>query len=257
MTDLTTITDQPVKIRYPKPANFAPVTTWPEDNPFFGTKTRRCLAWNPNYNRQCLGIARTGKRVCRAHGGNNLSGIASKTWKDGRHSKYLPKGLAEKYQETYADKDLHNLDAELRVVDARMGELFQRVTDEGGSLWVKARDAYQSLVLATKIGNRADINTAMVSMNNYLTQGASEYAAWSELHALIDLRRKLVESITKRQIHLQLFMSYTDVWNFFMAISNVVKANVTDQRVLAALQEAFTAIISRNNVDVVDASFSE
>lgn len=134
---------------------------------------------------------------CRVHGGATPAGPASVHFKHGRHSKLLKdiKGLNAHYERALADPDLLNLDAEIALIDARIGQLLEKVK----------------------------------------APNASVDGIWPQLDALIENRRKLVDTESKRLKDLHAMVSADRVMALVAYVSDAVKRHVKDPVALTAI----------------------
>ncbi len=177
---------------------------------------------------------------CRMHSGAQKRGIASPHFKTGRHSKYLPKRLLERYNQARQDPELFSLREEVAALDARIADVMVRVdTGESGNMWKTAREAFKALELAARREDKVEQGIQFGKMRSILGRGIADYSAWNELTGLFDKRRRLVESERKRRVEEQLTMTLEEGMNLMTAMTMAVKQNVEDRATLAAIQDAF------------------
>lgn len=161
------------------------------------THARACGAKNKRG-----GICRTSKGLgpngrCRMHNGFAAIGPAASNFKHGRHSVLLKdiKGLGEHYERALADPDLLRLDAEVALTDARIGSLLEKVK-----------------------GPRASVD-----------------GIWPQLEGLIETRRKLVDTESKRLKDLHAMVSVDRVMLIVSYLADSVKKHVKDREVQTAI----------------------
>jgi len=100
-------------------------------------------------------------------------------------SKYLPTRLADAYQQALNDPDLVSLSSDIALMDVRLGEVLAKLdTGEAGAIW----DDLQEACREGSIDRIAGL----------VARGANEYRQWEDILPLIEQRRKLVESESKR-----------------------------------------------------------
>lgn len=183
---------------------------------------------------------------CRFHGGKTPGGIASPHFKTGRYSKYLPARLSDRYHESLTDPDLLELRSEIAVLDARMGELIERIdTGESGAAWVAARLALQQYNESELDGDKAKKVAAMRQLEEALERGAADYAIWSEIAAMTEQRRKLVESERKRLVDMQQVITSDRAMLLIGAVVDIIRRNVTDRGMLSGINRELTALLNR------------
>lgn len=170
------------------------------------TAPRRCKAHliHTGGKKRCRKHAVVGKHVCEIHGGATPRGLASVHTTHGRYSKDLPTRLAARYSDAKADPDLVNLSSEIALLDVRIGDVAAKIgTGEAGAIWTALRKAHGKMTQARQDGDNLALVTALVAIDKLITEGASDYQQWGEIVGLVDQRRKLVESESKRVSMLQ------------------------------------------------------
>lgn len=195
----------------------------------------------------CKSLAMANGR-CRMHGGATPKGIASPQFVTGRYSKYMPPRLLERYQEAADDPELLELRHEIMLVDARLGDLLKRVDNgEALTLWEKARKANIEIQKAVHDENYGRLMVQCVELDYLIGSGLADYAAWSEIQALLDQRRKLVESERKRLVEAQQLITSEQAMTLVSALLDSVRRNVPDRSALSAIQAEFISLVNRGN----------
>lgn len=210
---------------------------------------------NPNKKR-CGAKTRSGEPCknwgmtngrCRMHGGKSLRGIASPSYVHGRHSKYLPTRMAERYVESVNDPELLNLSAEIALVDARVSDVLGRVdSGESGRRWRQLGSLRSEFMAAQRREDQQGMADALADILNGIRQGQADFEAWSEVVDLLERRRRLVESEQKRRIAMQLVVKVEEAVGAMHQIADVVRGAVlehvddgaTRRRVLGDVQHA-------------------
>ena len=185
---------------------------------------------------------------CKFHGGASLAGPAHPNWKDGRHSKYLPAGLAARYVAGRNDPNLIALRDEVALVDVRVGELLEAIGETGNAkLWKDAREKFDAFKGARTTGPGAieAARAALQQVDKVLTRGLSVSATWDELRDTLDLRRKLTEAETRRMKDLHQMISIERAVALMASLIDVVKENVTDRHAQAAIVDHFRRLVGR------------
>jgi hypothetical protein len=170
---------------------------------------------------------------CSKHGGKSLAGIASPTFKTGRHSKYLPARLQERYAASVADPELLALREDIALLDARLGELLERVdTGESESLWLRLDEAWSAYERLPDASPKKSEARGLVAW--LIRTGATDYAAWGEIQAIVEQRRKLSESEQKRLVAMQQLITTEQAMLFVAAVMDAARQTVTNRNDLAA-----------------------
>lgn len=156
-------------------------------------------SWTPDEPKRCRSVILMTNGRCRKHGGATPSGMASVHYRNGRHSKYLPERLIERYQEALSDPEMHSLEGEIALVDARISDLLGS-SDEGGAtnIFLEIADAWTALEYAKADGVDFEIIKAERRISKAIVEGKQEQLIWEEIRQLQEQRRKLVLAEAKR-----------------------------------------------------------
>jgi hypothetical protein len=179
-----------------------------------------------------------GRSVCHIHGGKSLSGIASPTFIHGRYSASLPARLSAQYQESQRDPRLLELRDDISLLDARLGDLLKRVdTGESGALWGKLLTAKAELASVGGTSTEATLKRQAIMgyILDLIAKGHADHQAWRELGAVIEQRRKLVESERKRLVESQQMITTERAMLLLGAVVGVIKEHISDRATLAAI----------------------
>jgi len=169
--------------------------------------------------------------------------VAAPGFKHGRYSKYLPGRLVGRYEEARADPELLALRDEIALVDVRVVELLQRLeTGESPRGWAQLRGVYDSLERAQSNNDAQGIATALQTFESIIEGGGQEDATWGETIALLNQRRKLVESERKRLVEMQQMITTEQALALLARIQRVILDNVDDRRVITAISAEFKRI---------------
>jgi hypothetical protein len=203
-----------------------------------------CAAKKTN-GEPCKAQAVRGKRVCRVHGGMTPGGIASPHYKDGRYSRFLPARLGPRYQEARADGELLALREDIALTDARLSDLLSRVdTGESGALWRSLMAARDELLARRKASDTLGQMAALNLIMELISQGHADYRAWGEVAAVLDQRRRLVESERKRLVEMQQTLTVEKAMLLIGAIGGIIKAHVADRNTLNAISRDISSLVA-------------
>jgi hypothetical protein len=176
---------------------------------------------------------------CYRHGGATPNGIAANNYQGKGYSKYLPQRVLQDYNYALNDPALLELRGEMALIEARMSDVLRQLgTGESGQTWRTVQDAMRELLAALQM-QPPDPNAQALALNTLRTtidRGAGDYALWNELGDLIDRKRKLVESETRRTIAAKQFVTLDKLGLFVDAFQSAVLAEVQDRGTLARIQ---------------------
>jgi hypothetical protein len=161
---------------------------------------------------------------------------ASGTYKDGRYSRFLPSRLLARYREAEKDTELTSLRSELALVDARLADLLSRVdTGESGARWWALLRAHRAFKRARTSADVAAMQEALIAIEMHLDAGTQDYEAWYDVCELIEQRRKLADSETRRLVTLQQMISAEQAMLLIGVIVDIIAWHITDRQVLAQI----------------------
>ncbi|MEO8483344.1 MAG: HGGxSTG domain-containing protein [Acidobacteriota bacterium] len=185
---------------------------------------------------------------CKLHGGASLVGPAHPNFRTGRHSKYLQLQFSERYQQGLNDPRLLGLRDDVALIDVRISELLEAVGETGNTrLWKDARAKFDAFKGAADKG-KDGIGAARVmldALDKVLTDGLSRASTWDELADRLDLRRRLVDSETKRQKDLFEMITTDQAMRIVGQFIDEVKQRVKDPELLTALSNHFSRLAPR------------
>src|SRR5262249_31764372 len=104
------------------------------------TTSRRSTARSKTRGQQCKNPAVHPTDKCRSHGGLSLRGVAHPQYKNGAHSKYLPRHLKRDYHRAVKDPELLSLRSEVALLAARELELTKALAQTEAPPWGLAVD---------------------------------------------------------------------------------------------------------------------
>lgn len=184
------------------------------------------------------GTAHVGSGRCKLHGGATPRGYVLPHTTHGRYSKDLPTKLAERYRVAEQDTALYELRDEIQLIDARLGELVDRLnTGETIDAWERLQIARQIYLDARNDEDIPRQNQAIASILGIVEHGGSEYFAWREILDYIERRRKLVESERKRLVQLQQMISTERLLGRVGYIVDVIRRHVHDRDVIRRISD--------------------
>lgn len=207
-----------------------------------GDKSWKCPECGED--RHCLVRVSQLGDACRVHGGASLKGLASKSLKTGRYSKYMPARMVDRYLEAVEDDELLSLRSEVAVMEARMAELFQAL-DRGDSVgrWEKLKDTLENLTRANRAGNKQATATALYRLTSLIREGAAERETWDEIYKCMEQKRRLSTAESDRLVQMQQMISYEQAMMFMRVVMVAVKDEIDDKLVLHRIGERVRSVI--------------
>lgn len=182
---------------------------------------------------------------CYMHGGPTPVGIALPQFRTGRHSKYMPARLIERYQASLSDPELLNLRDDIALIDARLTALLERVDiGESATLWEQVSDAWDAYQRVRGNGTKTEVE-ALGLVDWLIRRGTNEYRAWAEVQTAIEQRRKLTDSEQKRLVAMQQMVTAEQALGFVAALQDSVRRHVSDRAILQAIALDMAALVNR------------
>jgi hypothetical protein len=180
---------------------------------------------------------------CHLHGGKSLKGPASGTYQGKGYSKYFPsKKLGEIFARSFEDPDLTRLRKDLAIVETRLVELIQSLeSEQSGTLWTQIRKKHREL-RRSKPGS-AKSAKLLREIGGLIERGSSDHFIWKEIGEQIELRRRLLDSETKRVLAAHQVMTAEEVRMLIDAVGNLIREHVKDRQSLQKISEGLVQFI--------------
>lgn len=189
---------------------------------------------------------------CYLHGGKSLQGIASPRYVGRGYSKYLPPRMLGDYQDALHDPDLIELRRELALVESRTLDLLKRIdSKEPAQAWRALQEVAAGLGMAIRLNDARGQETAHTALLNLIQEGLTDSTLWGEIGALIESKRRLVETEQKRLVSLKVYVTLEQAALMFDAIVDAVTRHVTDSQTLSAIQADWSGIFRRADRSIV------
>jgi hypothetical protein len=180
------------------------------------------------------------------HGGSSaqqeLVGAANPAFKHGRYSRALPVDLGERYAEALASSDLLSLRDEVAVLEARIAELLAAAAP-AREHWAAAGAAFADMRRASATGDAAAMTTAASRLDAALRAGSRSGAAWSEVAALMERKRRMARDEVRRLQALGQTITAERAMVLVAALADSVMRNVTDTAARARVRDDFARLV--------------
>lgn len=212
---------------------------------------KQCTAMSKRSGKQCRGpaIAGSPNQKCRMHGGNSAHAIgpANKSYRTGRHSKFLPAKMAELYEEALANPSLIEMNDHIALLEARIQDVLAGL-DEGepNPKWSNIREVWDRIQTAL-LGKDMDTTmSAMEEMNGLLDAGDKFDRTWIEVGGTMEQLRKMTDTEVKRKKDLHQMIPIERVTILMGAVGDAVKRNVTNPDEIAAVYRDIALLYGGN-----------
>ncbi len=180
---------------------------------------------------------------CHLHGGKSLKGPASGTYQGKGYSKYFPsKKLGKIFARSLEDPELTKLRKDLAIVETRLVDLIQSLSSEqSGTLWKQLRK--KQLELKRSKPNSAKATKLLKEIGELIQRGSSDHFIWKEIGQQIELRRRLLDSETKRVLAAHQVMTAEEVKILIDAVATLIRDHVKDRQTLQKITEGLIEFI--------------
>ena len=190
-----------------------------------------------------------GRERCGLHGGLTPRGPESANYKHGLRSDYMPSALAIKYTQALSDPTLLNLDKDVALIESRLMQLLAELESPGAG-WPSIIKGASQIEAARGSGDVNALKEALDGLLSAIKSGESEQNRWIEIGALIEARRRIIDTIGKQQIRAQEALTLDRASVLFSALARAVTRNVSDKVALERVLTDFQSIVGRESLPV-------
>lgn len=145
---------------------------------------------------------------CYWHGGATPIAAAAHI-KHGKYSKYLPTAMQDQYNRAISDPELLASRHEIAVMDARLCQLLERVSEQ--------------------------LEQGLINTND-------DRESWREIRDTFESRRRQVETEHKRLVAMQQMITVEQALGLQARLVDIVTRHVTDKAALAAIASEVVAL---------------
>lgn len=210
----------------------------------------KCTSKSKQSGERCRNYPHPGMEVCWIHGGKSLKGIASPTFKHGKHSVYanvLSQALSPHFDAVQETNTLMELGEDLTLHRALILQVLESgERGEAGELWVKLKEAWRDYQKAKKarLGEgHTSPEEALAMVGFLISEGYSEYMSRIELRQMLQERARLVEAEGKRVERAQASVRSDEVRMVIARVVESVRRNVPDTDARSAIQADLMALV--------------
>lgn len=183
----------------------------------------------------------SGTEVCHMHGGKTPKGMNHPAFKHGQTSRYFPHGnLVELYNEAADGGSYTEQRSEIDLTTAMINEVLSEREEATGVLFRALRKTWEEMEEARDAGDGPRVTAKLEVAGRLIERGATSQAQREEAVKLMDHRRKLVDSETRRLERERQMLTLEQVMMRDMVIMEVLKEMLDDgqlTRIRGRLQE--------------------
>ena len=131
--------------------------------------------------------------------GQNGDGITASPFKHGRNWQvHLPSPYKELYEAALSDPGLLRLERDVSLLDSRLSVLLAEARPSG-ERWEAVAECQAKIEAALHAHDPAGLQASLDSLREVYEGGRSEQAKWKEIRALLDQRRRTIETLAKQE----------------------------------------------------------
>lgn len=216
-----------------------------DETPMLDAKGRRICGAKTRAGAPCHRFPIKGAKRCKKHGGTQPVGVASPNYKHGRYSQAMPKRLNDTYERVRADKDFLNLSEQFYLLETRLQDTMKRADlGEAGALWLELGKQWRAFKTARTSGDVPGMQLAIDTIDQLVSRGTGEAAAWQEMFGIIERQRKVVETEQKRRVAMQAMVT-TERMNLILdRLVGVIDTHVHEPKARQAMAAAIRQLVA-------------
>ncbi len=212
----------------------------------------RCLATSRTTGQRCKSGSVQGRKFCRYHGGlSPVPGITHPAYKHGLFSSALPENLKDIAARSASDPNILVLNEAIGAVDARLVQLMGGLTNDqaGRRAWSEMRQLVEALEEYVESENHLMTNRTFKQVYSLLESQFRESSIWDEIYSGFEIRRRLVETESKRREKAANIMHADQAMVFMHQVAISIRRHVTDMKTLQAIALDMNMIAHRQGVN--------
>lgn len=197
-----------------------------------GAKTR-----GERGGRRCSNYAMPNGR-CRMHSGHANRGIGHHNYKDGRTSRYAPRGIKDAYERALAEgiRTTENRE-ELALITASIERVLGEIGEDSED-WFRILNEHADRIEAFRASEgHTTMLAEVLELIKSIRRGSQKYHKRRELMSWIDLRRKTSSAETRRLEKEQQMVSREEVLMLMDQMGQIIYEEVEDRKVRARIAE--------------------
>lgn len=197
-----------------------------------GAKTR-----GERGGRKCSNYAMPNGR-CRMHSGHASRGVGHPNYKDGRTSRYAPRGIKDAYERALAEgtRTTENRE-ELALITASIEQVLEEMgqdSEDWFNLLNRRADAVED---ARTFGDYPTMTTTLNALIADIQRGPAKYQKRRELAQWIDLRGRTSERETRRLEKEHQMVTREHLLMLMDQMGTIIYEEVNDRRIRARIAE--------------------
>lgn len=184
-----------------------------------------------------------GRNRCKYHGGKTpVAGPDHPTWKHGRYSKAIPKGLKSLLEQAASDPDLLNLRDEIAVLQVAIADSLATLENVTSVQVSSLREAAKSVREAE--GTDA-YDAALASLLTLCESASSASDQWHKIADLAERKARLVSAEHKRSVELEQMIPASRLYALIEFVVQVIRDTVKDRELIVAIGDRLRTVFDQ------------
>lgn len=158
--------------------------------------------------------------------------------------------LAGKYAQMITNGRILSNRAAIDVIDTRVQQLADRIEENDmPQRMILLQNIWEEFKQARDRDNGAEEIVAIKKLDAYFEKTYHDYAAWSQLLEIFDVRRKLVDSEVKTIKEIKAILTAEDAYNLVAKLLAICIRVVEDPKKLRIIQSEFSRVIGEQRIE--------
>jgi hypothetical protein len=185
----------------------------------------------------CVALAIKGTTLCYQHSPRQARGARSGRFKTGVYSVVLPRDIVERYEILLSDRGIVETRTSVALATVRIEELIKKLEEnEAAGRYILLSKAVKDLRRQIDKGETTSV-VAFQKIASIIDSKIEEYQKWSEIYEVMELKRKLVDTESKRLKDIGAVLNAEQAMAFIMSIAGISKRYLPEESMAPFIAE--------------------
>lgn len=189
---------------------------------------------------------------CKKHAGAMKRGAKNAQFKNGAHSRFMPKHIYERFEENHNDPELGRMQFESALLRTRIEELLSELPGESSNNLWEACCKQIARVDKAFLNGSDDLGEEIDTLRTLIEEGSEAQETWGVVLKTIETRRKVVAEENKRTFREKNTITYEQalilVHSVVHACSEVLDKHRVNPEVRDEIANAIVRITNTRNI---------
>jgi hypothetical protein len=156
----------------------------------------------------------------------------------------IPPDLQEFYDRADNDTDLLSLQKDMKLIEARMMQLSQRLnTNESGKAWATLDKEMTALREHIRNQDMTAASRSLSRIQKLINDEANREDVWKQIVNMMNVRKQLMEAERRRIVDLQSMIDRKTALHVMAKVLQIITENVKDKSAVRAVQKDIKRLI--------------